>query len=638
MANAIKTRNPLGALRDRPAKVTPALLLLPSCVSLLLCLPAAATAAPAPLSPSDFAVSSLCSAPSPGHASCLGVRLVAKDPQSLPNTRALHGARGSAPGSPTQDTEFKKPIKGSLTPANLQAAYGLSGITPPSPQTIGIVDAYDNATAEADLEVFDNQYGLPACTEANGCFRKVNQLGNPAPLPASSGEAERGWAQEIATDIEVAHGICPSCRILLVEAKSNSNIDLYTAEKTAADLGANEISNSWGGEEPFVDNTAFNHPGIVITASSGDSGFLNWLEEGGPSFAEYPATSPHVVAVGGTRLMLNPSTKAWEGETVWNDGGATGGVLEGAGAGGGGCSVPFTAPSWQQSVADWASVGCGSDRAVADVSADADPYTGVAVYDSTENPEGDKGWGVIGGTSVASPIIASVFALAGGSQGVSYPARTLYESLTKAPGSLHDVTVGSNGECLNTFHEKTGASGCTAGEEAETCEVRAICLAGPGYDGPSGVGTPNGIGAFQPLGLPIGEGPPTAGPPSAGEPFPAPKGTSSPGRSAGAATLSALSLTRGAIVALNRRRPRISKVAFSFTLSVATRLRVTVAKRVRVHGRARWKSLSKPVTMLVGSGRQSRHLSGHGALSPGRYELTLTPEHGSPRSIVFQIG
>src|SRR4029077_15672612 len=266
---------------------------------------------------------------------------------------------------------------------------------------------------------------------------------------------ERGWAQEIATDIEVAHGVCESCRILLVEAKSNSNSDLYTAETTAANLGANEISNSWGGEEPFADSSAFNRPGVVITASSGDSGYLNWLEEGGSSFAEYPASSPHVVAVGGTRLALNASTKAWENETVWNDGGASGGFLEGAGAGGGGCSVPFTAPSWQQAVADWAAVGCGSDRAVADVSADADPYTGVAVYDSTENPEGNKGWGVIGGTSVASPIVASVFALAGGSQGVSYPARTLYESLTKAPGSLHDVTAGSNGEYLKPFHEKS---------------------------------------------------------------------------------------------------------------------------------------------------------------------------------------
>src|SRR4029077_17987131 len=166
-------------------------------------------------------------------------------------------------------------------------AYSLTGISPPSTQTIGIVDAYDDATAEADLEVFDNQYGLPACTEANGCFRKVNQLGDPAPLPPSSGVAERGWAQEIATDIEVARGVGESCRILLVEAKSNSNSDLYTAETTAANLGANEISNSWGGEEPFADSSAFNRPGVVITASSGDSGYLNWLEEGGSSFAEY---------------------------------------------------------------------------------------------------------------------------------------------------------------------------------------------------------------------------------------------------------------------------------------------------------------------------------------------------------------
>lgn len=636
----MKTRNPIRALLGRPAGVPPALLVLSSCVALLLC-PQLASAAAAPLSPSTFAVSSLCSKPAPGHAACLGLRLVAREPRALPDTRSLNGARGSIAGSSSENTEFKKPIKGSLTPANLLTAYNLTGISPPSTQTIGIVDAYDDATAEADLEVFDQQYGLPACSEANGCFHKVNQLGNQSPLPASSGEVERGWAQEIATDIEVAHGVCPICHILLVEAKSNFNSDLYAGVTTAANLGANEISNSWGGEEPFADNNAFNHPGVVITASSGDNGYLNWLEEGGSSFAEYPATSPHVVAVGGTRLTLNASTKAWEEETVWNDGGESEGLLEGAGAGGGGCSVQFTAPKWQQDVADWASVGCGFERAVADVSADADPYTGVAVYDSTENPEGNKGWGVIGGTSVASPIIASVFALAGGSQGVPYPARTLYESLTKAPGSLHDVTSGSNGECLKPFHEKTGVSGCSAAEEAESCSAQAICLAAPAFDGPSGLGTPNGIGAFRPIGAPIGEGPATAGPPSEGNPFPPPRGTSSPGASGGLGGVPivyGLTLTRGAILALNRHRPRISKVSFAFTLSAATRLRVTIAKRVRVHRRLRWQTVSKPVTILAGGGRQSRSLSGRGALSPGRYELTLTPEHGKARSIFFQIG
>ena len=107
-------------------------------------------------------------------------------------------------------------------------------------------------------------------------------------------------------------------------------------------------------------------------------------------------------------------------------------------------------------------------------------------------------WCTIGGTSVSSPLIASTFALAGGANGVEYPARTLYENQVKSPGSLHDVTTGSNGECTKPFSE-TGLSGCTTAEEAKSCASKAICVAGTGYDGPTGVGTPDGIAAFKPL-------------------------------------------------------------------------------------------------------------------------------------------
>ncbi|MEA2141363.1 MAG: hypothetical protein QOC91_1462 [Solirubrobacteraceae bacterium] len=496
--------------------------------------------------------------------------------------------------------------------------------------------------------MFSAQFGLPACTEANGCFRKVNQAGNPSPLPASSGELERGWALEIATDVEVVHGICPSCHILLVEAESNANASLYAAEQTAASLGATEISNSWGGGEPISDSPAFNHPGIVITASSGDSGYLNWFSETAPESADYPASSPHVVAVGGTRLNLNATTKAWESETVWNDGGVSGGVLRGAGAGGGGCSGPFTAAPWQQALVNWASVACGSHRAVADVSADADPYTGVAVYDSTET-EGNKGWATIGGTSVAAPIVASVFALAGGAHGVAYPARTLYENEQQSPASLHDVTVGSNGECRKPFEKSTGTSGCTTGEEAQTCFAQAICLAGSGYDGPTGVGTPNGILAFAPPGTISGaveetgeaaasggSGAPGAQPPT---------GTSAPGSSVPAATaatsptpiVSALTLTRKAKAALTRRRPKLSKVGFFFTLTAPARIRVTIYRRVRNHGRVQWRAVSAPTTIVASGGAQSRRLGGSGALSAGRYRLTLLPERGAARSVAFRV-
>jgi hypothetical protein len=630
--------------------------------SLTAALAPAASAAAAPLTPSAFTVSALCSTPSPGHAGCLGLRLVARDPLSVPDTRALPHAShapssslpepgsgsapisGPEPGTSSQATEFKKPIKGSLSPANVLSAYNLTGASPPGSQTIALVDAYDDATIAADLEVFNSQYGLPACNEANGCFRKVNQAGHASPLPPSSGQLERGWAQEIATDVEVAHGVCQSCRILLVEAKSNANSDLYAAEQTAAALGANEISNSWGGAEPASDSPAFNHPGIVITASSGDSGYLNWFSEEQPASANYPASSPHVVAVGGTRLTLSSTAKTWEGESVWNDGGESGGVLRGAGVAGSGCSVPFAAAAWQRGVPDWSSVGCGAARAVADTSADADPYTGVAVYDSTENPEGDKGWGVIGGTSVASPIIASVFALAGGAHGAAYPARTLYESALRAPASLHDVVSGSNGECLKPFHENSGTSGCSSAEEAASCSAQAICLAAPGYDGPTGVGTPNGLEAFGASSAAATAGSETAAVTAAPT---AAVGQSAPGQGASGASgsstpatpvVSSLSLTRSAIAALSRRRPRLSKLGFSFTLNTPARVRVTVSKRLRVRGRVQWRPVSIPFTILAAGGPHARRLSGRSALAPGRYRLTLRPAGGSARSIAFRIG
>lgn len=622
-----------------------------------------ATARGLPISPSEYGVSALCSAPAPGYSGCLGVRLVADDPSAVPNTRVTPAAEeGGGAASSSSDTEgipgsgpeseegsegrslptveYTEPIRGSLSPANILSAYSLSGATPPTPQTIALVDAYDDATIEHDLDVFDKQFGLPACTTANGCFRKLNQNGKTSPLPASSGEKERGWAQEIATDVEVAHGVCPACQIVLIETNSNSNSSLYAGEQTAAALGVNEISNSWGGQEPNADNAAFNHPGIVITASSGDAGYLDWFSEEPAQAANYPASSPHVVSVGGTRLTLS-AAKTWESETVWNDGGESNGKLEGAGAGGGGCSGRFAAPAWQLALANWSSVGCTTTRAVADISADGDPYSGVAVYDSTESPHGEKGWAAIGGTSVASPIIAAAFALAGGSQGVAYPARLLYENLQQDPASLHDVVSGSNGECLKKFHKNSGLSGCTSAEEAQTCTVQAICLAGIGYDGPSGVGTPNGLAAFQP---PTNGGGGTGGEEPAVSPAPVVSppatGTSSPGPVSvpppSAPIVSALSLTRSAIAALNHPRTKVSKVGFAFTLNAAARVRVTVAKRVRVHGRLVWKAISTPLTIVVTRGSHTRRLSGRATLPPGHYRLTLTPERGTAKSIAFQ--
>jgi subtilase family serine protease len=297
------------------------------------------------------------------------------------------------------------------------------------------VDAYDDPNAEADLGVYRSQFGLPACTTANGCFRKVDQRGGTT-YPRSNG----GWAQEISLDVDMVSAICPNCHILLVEADSNAFANLSAAVDEAATLGANAISNSYGGNEyssETSDQSHYNHPGKAVTVSSGDNGYG----------VEFPAASQYVTAVGGTHLTRSSGGRGWT-ETVWS----------GAGSG---CSAYISKPSWQTDS------GC-SKRTVADVSADADPNTGVAVYDSLRY-QGRSGWLVFGGTSVASPIIASVYALAGNEGSINYGSYPYSHT-----GSLFDVTSGSNGNCGGSY----------------------LCTAKVGYDGPTGIGTPNGTGGF----------------------------------------------------------------------------------------------------------------------------------------------
>jgi subtilase family serine protease len=318
-----------------------------------------------------------------------------------------------------------------LGPANLVSAYKLPSSS--TTATVAIVDAFDDPNAESDLGTYRSQFGLPACTTANGCFRKVNQNGATSPLPASN----TGWAGEISLDVDMVSAICPSCHILLVEANSASDADLYTAVDYAA-THAKYVSNSWGGGEysgQTTDDSHFNHPGVAITVSSGDSG----------NGSEYPATSRFVTAVGGTSLRTASNARGWT-ETAWN----------GAGSG---CSSFDAKPTWQT-----VTTNC-SRRAEADVSAVADPATGVAVYQTF----GGSGWAVYGGTSASAPIIASVYALAGTPGASDYPASYPYSHT----GNLFDVTSGSNGSC--------GAPQCNAGT---------------GWDGPTGLGTPNGTAAF----------------------------------------------------------------------------------------------------------------------------------------------
>jgi hypothetical protein len=657
----------------------------------LLC--AQASASPiSPLPRSNYSVSAVCAAPAPRHAACLSLQLVPRTAQAAARTRPI----GLTVAKPLATPSPKAGDFG-LRPQDVHSGYALP-TTVPVTQTIALVDAYNDPSAEADLKIYDEEFGLPECTVGNGCFAQVNQNGNGEvanrPFPKTTQELENarrgssqerklaaeatGWALEISLDVQAAHATCQSCRILLVEASSSSYKDLETAEHEAAVLGASEISNSWGGPEegetPTLEaSSPFNHPGIVITASAGDNGYLGLAaasaEERG--FAEFPATSPHVVAVGGTRLLLNPTGNTWQSETVWNDSGATGSVTEGYGAGGGGCSEIFTAPAWQQSLANWTGVGCGSTRSVADAAADADPYSGLAVHDTSPECEysyeqaGVKHvlhWCTIGGTSLSSPLIAAVYALAGGAHGVEYPARTLYEGDAREPASLHDVTAGSNGPCLKPFNEAEGTSGCTYAEEAAACSAKAICWAGAGYDGPTGIGTPNGIAAFRPPGeggsesekvpAPKEEGggetkgsEPATTTAAAPAPNPAPTGSTSgtSGGSTGTAppatiVLSALALTPRAVLALNHGRAKIAQVAFSFTLSAVAQVRVTLAKRVRTRKHGRWQTLRHSLTVAAAQGRNRRRLVGRGVLTAGVYRLTLSPSNGVPRSIVFRIG
>jgi len=315
-------------------------------------------------------------------------------------------------------------------PTDLRSAYAITS-SGSSTTTIAIVDAFGYPNAESDLATYRTQFGLPACTTANGCFTKVNQTGGTT-FPATN----TGWSQETALDLDMASAMCPNCKILLVEGTSATFANLATAVNRAATMGAHVISNSYGGGESgsTSSESAYNHAGVAITASSGDAGFG----------VEFPASSPHVIAVGGTHLVKDTTTRGFT-ETVWS----------GAGSG---CSTTYAKPTWQHDT------GCAR-RTVADVSAVADPNTGVAVFGPASSTT--SAWLVFGGTSVAAPLIGGVYAANGGT--VTFGSDP-YANTT----ALNDVTSGSNG----------------------TCSPAYLCTAAVGYDGPTGLGTPIGTTAF----------------------------------------------------------------------------------------------------------------------------------------------
>jgi subtilase family serine protease len=319
------------------------------------------------------------------------------------------------------------------TPADLKVAYNLPS-TGGSGYTVAIVDAYGYPNAEQDLAVYRSTYGLPPCTTANGCFKKVNQGG----VQGSYQATDVGWDQEQALDLDMVSAACPNCKILLVQGTDAQVSNLAAAVGTAAGMGANAISNSYGlAESSSLSsyNNAYNHPGIAVTVSTGDSGYG----------VQFPANSQYVTAVGGTSLMKASNSRGWT-ESAWS----------GAGSG---CSAIIAKPTWQTDTL------CKS-RMVADVSAVADPNTGARVYGPTSSTA--TGWMIIGGTSLSAPFIAGVYGLHGGTA-------TYGQDPWQATNGLFDVTSGSNGRiCGKTY----------------------FCTSGVGYDGPTGLGTPNGASAF----------------------------------------------------------------------------------------------------------------------------------------------
>ena len=330
-------------------------------------------------------------------------------------------------------------------PPNFQAAYNLPSSSAGSGQTVAIVDAYNDPDAASDLAYYRSYYRLPPAN-----LTIVNQNGQISPLPPDAGS--NGWASEESLDLDMVSAICPNCEILLVETDDNYFNNLGAGVDTAVSMGAGYVSNSYGAAEfdgeTFYD-TYYDHPGVAVTVSAGDDGYG----------AEYPAASQYVTAVGGTSLSPASNARGWT-ETVW---GSPGGG-EGTGSG---CSAYVSKPAWQ-------SDPC-ANRTVADVAADAAPDTGAYVYDTYDQ----GGWAIFGGTSESSPIIASVYALAVGVAPGDLPSSYPYADANRAT-DLNDVTSGSNGSCSPAY----------------------LCNGELGYDGPTGLGTPNGVGAF---GVPGGD-------------------------------------------------------------------------------------------------------------------------------------
>ena len=321
-------------------------------------------------------------------------------------------------------------------PPDLQAAYNIPATITASP-TVAIVDAYGYTALESDLGKYRAQYGLPACTIANGCLKVVNSTGLTSPLPPNPPAAD-DWTVETALDVDMVSAACPTCKILVIQANDPGDT-LLTAQATAKQLGATVISNSWGGaEQPGTPATAeeayFNQAGVTVFVASGDNGYNDAGQ--GP---DYPGTSQYAIAVGGTALVKDGSARGWS-EHAWTSGGSA-------------CSLSIPKPAYQD-------LSPCQYKATTDIAAVGDPATGLAVYNAANG-----GWISVGGTSASSPFVAAIFAATG--NGAVMTGKFVKDNAAK----LFDVLTGTNGTC-------------PAG-------TGLLCTATAGWDGPTGYGTPN---------------------------------------------------------------------------------------------------------------------------------------------------
>ncbi|MGZ4233015.1 MAG: hypothetical protein ACXVUE_19120 [Solirubrobacteraceae bacterium] len=397
------------------------------------------------LTPAQVQLQDVCPPAAPGMARCAAQALILHSTHKLvrpdvARTRPLAlGPRSMQPAAATAASTpaVNQPAAG--TPAYLQQAYDLSYLSQTGGRgdTVAVVDAYDDPTAESDLGTFRSASGLAACTTANGCFRKVNEAGAASPLPTR----DAGWEEEISLDLDAVSALCPNCHILLVEANSTMSTDMTVAMQTAAALGAKQISDSWSVSATAPVGGTYTLPGVDVVAATGDHGYP------GAGVDNYPAAFAGVTAAGGTSLSAATNGQGGRGfaESAWS--------LSNGWGGASGCDVRLPKPLYQSDT------GC-TGRAYADVSADADPATGLKIYDS-----GNGGWLLMGGTSLATPLVAAYYGITGLSATTPQWAYT-------SSALLNDPASGSSGSCAQN--------------------ILYICSAGVGYDGPTGAGSISG--------------------------------------------------------------------------------------------------------------------------------------------------